>query len=290
MGGVMRLLIFGAGYSGRALARAVKPRAAWIGGTRRRKEAAAQLAGEGMAPFVFDGVRGEGGLAEAVRQATHILVSVPPGDGDPVLAVFGEALADARDLRWIGYLSTVGVYGNYAGAWVSERTTPHPATERARQRLAAEKAWLERGAELGVPVSVFRLAGIYGPGRNALARLAAGTAHRIRKPGQVFNRIHVDDLAAVVAAALARDAGGLFNVADDEPAPPEGVVAHAAALMGVEAPPVVSFESADMSPMARSFYADNKRVSNRRLRDDLGVALRYPTYRDGLAALWRGRV
>ena len=209
---------------------------------------------------------------------------------DPVLAHHRADIVAAADLAWIGYLSTVGVYGRYGGAWVTERTTPHPVRGRSTMRLAAERAWQGLGTERGLPVAIFRLAGIYGPGRNAFVRIAAGGAHRVVKPGQVFNRIHLDDIVGSLMAGLAARAAGIFNVADDEPAPAEEVVAHAADLMGVPAPPEVPFELADLSPMARSFYDDNKRVLNRRLKEELGVTLRYPTYRAGLAALWRDGV
>ena len=176
---------------------------------------------------------------------------------------------------------------SFAAAWVSARTTPPPAPERPRRRLAAEKAWGALAGERGTPLAILRIAGIYGPGRNALQSLADGTAKRIVKPDQVFNRIHVDDIAATIAAAAAKEAAGIVNLADDAPAPPEDVVAFAAALMGVPPPPAIAFEDAELSPMARSFYGENKRVANRRLRDELGVALRYPTYREGLGAMWR---
>ena len=284
----LRLFVFGLGYSALALLREVRDRAAPVAGTVRTAEKAARLTAEGVDALVFDGTAPGEGVRDALAAATHLLVSVAPGEtGDPVLAHHRADIAAAPLLRWIGYLSTVGVYGDYGGAFVSERTTPHPASERSRRRLAAEKAWAVLAAELGVPLAVFRIAGIYGPGRNALQNLAEGTAKRIVKPGQVFNRIHVADIAETLAAATAKEAAGVFNLADDEPAPPEDVVTHAAALMGVPPPPAVPFDEAELSPMARSFYGDNKRVSNRRIKDELGITLRYPTYREGLAALWQ---
>jgi nucleoside-diphosphate-sugar epimerase len=192
----------------------------------------------------------------------------------------------APHLRWIGYLSTVGVYGDHKGAWVDETTVPRPSDGRSRYRLEAENGWLALGAARGIPTQVFRLAGIYGPGRNQLVQLAQGTARRIVKPGQVFNRIHVDDIAQVVAASLARPrAGAIYNVADDEPSPPQDVVTFAAALCGLVPPPEIPYDVADLTPMSRSFYSENKRVRNRLLSAELGVALRYPTYREGLTAL-----
>jgi nucleoside-diphosphate-sugar epimerase len=283
----MRLFIFGLGYSASAFARAIKDRAEWIGGTARTEDKLAAIAAEGFMPFPFDGLTPCAGIAEALAEATHLLVSIPPGEGgDPVLARHEADIAAARRLEWIGYLSTVGVYGDYAGAWVSEQTTPHPVHSRATERLKAEAAWTKLAGSLRVPLGIFRLAGIYGPGRNAFSHLAGGTAHRVTKPGQVFNRIHVDDIAATLTAAAMRPAARVYNVADDEPAPQEDVVTYAAGLMGVPPPPAVPFAEADLSPMARSFYAGNRRVANRRIKEELGITLRYPNYRHGLTALW----
>ncbi|MEJ0011510.1 MAG: SDR family oxidoreductase [Bauldia sp.] len=259
-----RIFVFGMGYTARAFARAMDGRAASFAGTMRADFEAANFA-----------------------DATHIVVSIPPGEADPVLARYRDALLAAPALQWIGYLSSVAVYGNYGGAWVTERTTPHPKQARSTERLAAEKAWAKFALDRSIPLATFRIAGIYGPGRNAFVNLAEGKAHRIVKPGQVFNRIHVGDIAAALVEAVDRNAAGIFNLADDEPAPPQDVVAYAAEMMGVIPPPEAPFAGADLSPMARSFYADNKRVSNRRMKEELGIALRYPTYRDGLAALWR---
>ena len=280
----VRLFVFGLGYSAGAFARAMVPRAEWVGGTVR---APGRQAGEAIATFAWDGTAPVAEVVGALAAATHLVVSVPPGEADPVLAHFAGVISAAPHLAWIGYLSTVGVYGDYGGAWVGERTTPHPKSARARQRLAAEEAWSALAAERGVPQAVLRLAGIYGPGRNALINLAEGKAHRIVKPGQVFNRIHVDDIVQVLTATMADNAAGLFNVADDEPAPPQDVVAYAARLMGIDPPPEIAFDKAELSPMARSFYGDNKRVANARIRRELGIALRFPTYREGLGTLWR---
>jgi len=282
------LFVFGLGYSAGAFGRAMLPRAAWGGGTVRNHEKARRLRAQGIEAIVFDGTQPGGGVAAAIAEATHCLVSVPPGEGgDPVIVHHAGDLLASSALTWIGYLSTVGVYGNYGGAWVSERSTPHPRSERSLRRLDAEAAWQTLAAKCDVAPAIFRIAGIYGPGRNALNNLASGKARRIVKPGQVFNRIHVDDIALTLAAALEREAEGIFNLADDEPAPPENVVEFAARLMGVPVPPVIPFETADLSPMARTFYGDNKRVSNRRIHVDLAVALSYPTYRDGLARMWK---
>uniref|UniRef100_UPI0021C8CEDC NAD-dependent epimerase/dehydratase family protein n=1 Tax=Microvirga sp. Mcv34 TaxID=2926016 RepID=UPI0021C8CEDC len=196
------------------------------------------------------------------------------------------AIASAPRLRWIGYLSTVGVYGNADGDWVDETTPPNPASTRSRQRITAEREWLALGESASFAVQIFRLAGIYGPGRNALVKVADGTARRIVKPDQVFNRIHTADIAQVLMASIEHPSrNAVYNVADDEPGPPQDVIAYAAELLGREPPPEVPFDKADQTPMARAFYADNKRVRNTRIKTDLGVALRYPTYREGLKAL-----
>jgi len=286
----IRLFVFGFGYSATAFAREIKDGVASIIGTVRSAEKAALLKRDGFDAVRFDGTNPTSEVRERLQNATHLLVSIAPGEtGDPVLAHHRDDLAAATDLRWIGYLSTVGVYGNYGGAWVTERTTPHPSQGRTANRLATEKEWAKLAAERGVPLAVFRIAGIYGPGRNALVNLAEGKAHCIVKAGQVFNRIHVADIAQALSTAAARNATGIFNLADDEPAPPQDVVAYAASLMGVAPPPEIPFDSADLSPMARSFYGENKRVSNRRIRSELGVRLNYPTYRDGLSAMWRDK-
>jgi hypothetical protein len=284
----VRLFVFGLGYSAGEFARVIRSRAAWIGGTVRTAEKAARLRGEGTSSFVFDGAAPGAEIRASLDDATHLLVSIAPGeDGDPTLAHHAGDIVAAKKLRWIGYLSTVGVYGNYGGAWVSERTTPHARPGRSMRRLEAEKAWRTLADERKTPLAIFRIAGIYGPGRNALKNLEEGTARRITKPGQVFNRIHVADIAAALLAAVERNADGIFNLADDEPGPPQDVVEFAARLMGVPVPPDMPFETADLSPMASSFYGENKRVSNRRVREELGVVLRYQTYREGLSALWK---
>lgn len=285
----MELLIFGLGYSAQAFARKVAPRVGRIVGTVRCPAKAAELACDGLAVRVFPGE--EAALSRQLAEAEALLASVPPGeDGDPVLARFAGEIEVAPRLRWIGYLSTVGVYGDRAGGWVDETTTPLPTSRRSRLRLAAEDAWLALGRRSGKAVHVFRLAGIYGPGRSPLDKVADGSARRIVKPGQVFNRVHVDDIAAVLAASLDRPRpGAIYNVADDEPAPPQDVVAYAAELLGTEPPPEVPFSEAELSPMAASFYGESKRVANGLLHHELGVTLQYPSYREGLRALRAAR-
>ena len=285
----MRLFIFGAGYSGRAIAREALAAGATVAGTTRLPEKAEELRAAGIRPLVFDGAALSDELLTELAAATHLIASAAPDPVDPVLAAARGVIVEKMPaLRWIGYLSTVGVYGDHGGAWVGEEAPCRPVSRRSQLRVAAEREWLALGREAGIPVALLRLAGIYGPGRNPFLKLAEGSAHRIVKPGQVFNRIHVADIAATLRAAIARPAPRTYNVSDDEPAPPQDVVVHAADLMGVAPPPEVAFAEADLSPMARSFYASNRRISNRRIRDELGVALAYPTYRDGLSALWRG--
>ena len=282
------LLCLGLGYSAGALARRLKLDGWQISGTTRVAEKAERLAGLGYEMHVTDGQTAPPRLLAAFSTATHIVVSASPDNGgDPFLAQLSSAIAAAPKLRWIGYLSTVGVYGDWLGAEVDERTPPRPVAERGKRRLVAEDAWLKLGAESRKTVGVFRLAGIYGPGQNALVNLRDGTAKRIIKPGQVFNRIHVDDIATTLIGAIARQRDcRLYNVTDDEPAPPQDVVTFAAGLLGIEPPPAISYEEAEMTPMARSFYGENKRVSNRRIREDLAVTLAYPTYREGMRALF----
>ncbi len=223
-----------------------------------------------------------------MQDVTHVLISAAPdAEGDPVLNGAADALrAIAPKLKWLGYLSTTGVYGDHGGGWVDEQTPLNPATARGRMRVQAEEAWQRFSAETGAPLHIFRLAGIYGPGRGPFEKVRAGTAQRIIKPGQVFSRIHVDDIAAVLLASIERpNPGAIYNVCDNLAAPPQDVLQYAAELIGVELPPPVDFDKADMHPMARSFYAENKRVSNARIIEELGVKLRYPTYREGLEAL-----
>lgn len=287
MAGSVRLFVFGLGYSGLEIARAISAHGAWVGGTVRNEEKAARLRAEDLSVSVFDGMTPGQGIGEALKRATHILISIAPGEsGDRVIAHHASDIRAAENLAWIGYLSSVGVYGNYGGAWVSERTTPHPRPGRSANRLEAENVWRLLAEDCEVPLARFRIAGIYGPGRNALKKLADGTARRIIKTGQVFNRIHVADIALTVLAAIERNADGIFNLTDNEPGPPQDVVEYAAGLMGVPVPPELPFETSDLSPMARSFYGENKRILNRRIRQGLAVELCYPTYRDGLSAMW----
>jgi nucleoside-diphosphate-sugar epimerase len=278
-------LFFGYGYTAAALAPLLRASGWRLAATARTPEKAAALEDEGIAPALWT----EDGLKpEVFDKVEGVLVSTPPqGRACPALAAAAGAIAErASALRWIGYLSTNGVYGDHGGAWVDEDSALRPTTERARQRIAAEAEWAGFGAEWAAPVKIFRLPGIYGPGRSAIDSVLSGRARRIVKPGQVFNRMHVEDIAAALLASLENpDAAELFNFADDEPAAQQEVIEYAAKLLGVEPPPSVAFEDAELSDMARSFYADNKRVSNRRMKEALGVRLAYPTYREGLAAI-----
>jgi nucleoside-diphosphate-sugar epimerase len=279
------LLCFGLGYSAQSLAPLVAAEGWVVSGTCRTAEKAMELRALGFAAELFN--RDHPLPAAAMSGVTHVLVSVPPDAvGDPVLDSHGGDIAALRGLAWLGYLSTTGVYGDRDGDWVDETAALRPSGERGRRRIAAERGWLRLWRDRGVPVHIFRLAAIYGPGRSPFEALRAGTARRIDKPGQVFSRIHVDDLARVLLASIRQPRpGAIYNVCDDDPAPQEAVVAHAAALLGVPPPPLVPPAEAGLSAMARSFYDDNKRVRNTLIKRELGVALRYLDYCAGLAAI-----
>lgn len=281
--------IFGLGYSGNRLAERLQRQGWRVAGTVSSEEGVRRLCARGIQAYRFaDGTLAEAALLE-LKGAACILSTIPPQEGsDIVLPLLHRTLNRDGGARWLGYLSTTGVYGDRQGAWVEETTPPAPGSDRARYRVEAEAGWEALAQERGATRAVFRIAGIYGPGRNPLEALQAGTARRILKPGQVFSRIHVDDLVTVLAAAMAQpDKGEIFNLADDLPASTAEVVAYAAELLQRQPPPVEDFESAELSPMARSFYAECRRVSNQRVKEALGVTLAYPTYRDGLRALLR---
>lgn len=282
---------FGLGYSSLATARAlhqlVDP-SIRVAGTTRTEEGVEALADGPYHLHVFDGTQPGETLREDLRAASHVVLSIPPGDaGDPALLLHRKDLDAAPRLEWLCYFSTVGVYGDFGGAWIDESAETRPVNKRSAQRVAVEQEWRNYAAARGVPILILRLAGIYGPGRSAFDKLREGTARRIVKPGQVFNRIHVEDIGRVTALAAARRLAGTFNLADDEPAPPQDLVEYAARNLGVPVPPDLAFEVADMTPMARSFYGDNKRVSNRAIKAALGIELKYPTYRAGLDAIDR---
>ncbi|MCE8553032.1 SDR family oxidoreductase [Ruegeria pomeroyi] len=273
------LLSFGHGYTARVLSRALAPQGWRIIGTSRNPDQLEAIRASGAEPLLWPG---EEPLLDGV---THLLISTAPdATGDPVLAALGEQIAArAAQFRWVGYLSTTAVYGDHGGAWVDETTPLSPLAARGRWRVMAEQQWQ---AIQGLPVHIFRLAGIYGPGRGPFSKLGKGGIRRIIKPGQVFSRIHVEDIAQVLAASMARpNPGSVYNVCDDEPVPPQDVIAYAAELQGLPLPPAVDFDKADLTPMARSFYSENKRVRNDRIKGELGVQLKYPNYRVGLEAV-----
>lgn len=278
------LFSFGHGYSAQALARRLLPRGWAITGTTRSADKAQEFDSAGVTPLVL----GQDPILPQLSQATHLLISAAPGpDGDPMLQHYRDELVKAAShLTWVGYLSTTGVYGNHAGDWVTEETALAPATKRGIARVEAEAAWQSFARDLGLNLSIFRLAGIYGPGRGPFAKVRSGKARRIIKPGQIFSRIHVEDIAQVVEAAIHRpELSGIYNVCDDLPVPPQDVIGYAAELLGLPLPPEEDFETADMTPMARSFYAESKKVSNEKMKRDLDVKLIYPDYKTGLKAL-----
>ncbi|GAB5447132.1 SDR family oxidoreductase [Gymnodinialimonas sp.] len=275
----MRLLIFGYGFSSKAFAQALPD--TWdITATTRTAEKAARM--QGAKPRLFPG----DDLSQDIADATHILISAGPDNGkDPVLAAYRDAFTKARP-HWVGYLSTTGVYGDHQGGWVTEDTPLKASTKRGQARIDAEGEWMALHRDHGLPVHLFRLAGIYGPGRGPFAKVRNGTARRIIKEGQVFSRTHVEDIAQVLMASIAKpNPSAAYNVCDDDPAAPQDVIAHAAELLNLPVPEAIPFEEAEMTPMGRSFYAESKRVDNTRIKTELGVQLRYPDYRSGLAAL-----
>lgn len=284
----MRAFFFGLGFS--SIAASIRMRIsgqyADIGGTVRTPEKAQRLRDEGFSAHIFDGTAPGVTLGPDLRQTSHAIFSIAPGSaGDPALLHHRGDLDAATNLQWLCYYSTIGVYGDFGGAWIDESAPLVPRNERSDRRVLAEQAWRDYAAQRGVPLTILRLAGIYGPGRSTFDKLREGTSRRVVKPDQVFNRIHVEDIARVTALAAAARLEGTFNLADDEPAPPQDVITHAAAMLGVEPPPELPYETTPMTPMQRSFYADNKRVSNAAIKQALGIELLYPTYREGLASI-----
>jgi nucleoside-diphosphate-sugar epimerase len=294
---VNSLVCLGFGYTAQHYVALYGKRFGRVVGTTRSEESATtlrsrQFGGNVVEMLVFDGNTASPTLAAAITDSAVLLVSISPDQGtDPTLAHLRDAIAAASRLAAIVYLSTIAVYGNHDGRWIDETTALTPALTRAGDRIEAERAWQALGEACGIPVAVIRIAGIYGPGANALETVKAGRARRIVKPGQVFNRIHVGDLAQIIDRAidmaLARRAGGVFNAADNEPTAPGDPILFAASLLGVTPPAEIAFEEAKktMTPFAVSFYGESKRVRNDRIKSVLGVSLRYPTYREGLRAL-----
>ena len=289
----MNLFCFGLGYTASRFAYRARDHGHAVAGTKTNLDGsdARALSDARVKLAAFRGDARSTDTARLLAGVTHVLASIPPDlEGDPVLRHHHADLAALPSLEWVGYLSTVGVYGDRQGRWVDETAALRPTSERSLRRVAAERAWLEFARETGHRVEIFRLAGIYGPGRSMIEALRRGTAKRLVKPGQVFNRIHVDDIVTVLEVArMAPHHFDIYNVADDEPAPPQDVVAFAADLLGMPAPPELAFDKATLTPMARSFYGENKRVSNARLKSALGFAFAYPTYREGLTAIAAGR-
>lgn len=281
----MRLFVFGYGFSARALMRRLAPKGWTAAATFRDPAAAGGIRADGVDPVSTDDREG---LVRELARAQAVLLTAPPGpDGCPALPVLVPALAQAGAFPdWIGYLSTTGVYGDRHGGWVFEESRLAAQSIEGARRVAAERDWLEVGRGMGLTVTVHRLPGIYGVGRSSLDRVRAGAARRLAAPGQVFSRIHVDDLAAGLEASIARPrAGGIYNLCDDEPAPNSEVVAYAAKLLGVEPPPETPLDLEALSPQARRFYGESKRVSNARAKAELGWRPAYPSYREGLAAI-----
>lgn len=277
------LLSLGHGYAAATLASLLRPQGWRVIGTTRSPERAGAFRAAGVEPLPWPAP-----LSPVLEEATHVLVSAAPGaEGDPFLAAARDDIAAAAGrFRWVGYLSSTGVYGDHGGGWVDETTPPNNPEGHRDRRLMAEEAWQQLARDSGLPLHIFRLAGIYGPGRGPFQKVRDGSARRIIKPGQVFSRIHVEDIAQVLAASIAwPNPGAIYNVCDNEPAPPQDVIEEAARLLGLPPPPAVPIEDANLPPMALAFYRDNRRVRNDRIRRELGVTLKYPTYREGLASL-----
>jgi nucleoside-diphosphate-sugar epimerase len=282
-----RLFVFGLGYTARVAGRQLRADGWQVAGTCRSPATKAELEAQGFQAFLFDGMRPLENPGQALEGTTHILASVPPDEsGDPVLRQHAADIASLPRLAWVGYLSTTGVYGDRGGGWVDETTPRSPTTPRGRRRAEAEMGWMGLWDMGRVPVHLFRLPGIYGPGRSAIDAVRAGRTRRVFKEGQMFSRIHVDDLASALIASMVQPRpGAIYNLCDDEPAPPQDVTAYACELLGVPVEPLTPIEQAELTPMARSFYEENKRVRNDRMKRELGVTLAYPNYRDGLNAI-----
>lgn len=296
-----KLFVFGLGFSARAFASQMHAKGWQVSGTTRSADKAEVLHAEGFEPFLYAG-KPNAEIAAALAAADAILISIAPDPeganghmaygGDLVLTDFADTFKTLPKKPWLGYLSTVGVYGNHDGAWVDETGECRPISKRSRARVAAENAWQALAKSVNLKLGIFRLSGIYGPGRNPLEKVARGAGRRINKPGQVFNRIHVDDIAQALVAAVEKNCEGVFNITDDEPAPPQDVVAHAAELLNMDVPPLIPFEDAELSAMGRSFYGENKRVSNAKSKTVLGMQYTVPNYRSGMKRAlhdWRNK-
>ncbi len=280
------LFCFGYGYSCDYLGRALQTRGWHVAGTTRDPDKRALMKEQDIKAYIFDYDSPLDDALRYMKDATHLLVSTPPDDrGDPAFVMHEDDIRELKSLRWIGYLSSTAVYGDRTGGWVDETSETRPNTKRGSRRLLAERQWLSLHEEAGLPVHIFRLAGIYGPMRSALDSVRAGNARRINKPGHAFSRIHVDDIVQVLTASMERpNPGAIYNLADDLAAPSHELIKYACEMLGLPVPPLLPYDEADMAPITRSFYADNKRVKNDRIKDELGVALKYPDYKSGLEA------
>lgn len=284
-----KLFCFGYGYSCDYLGHDLMQDPNWtIAGTTRTQEKKETLKNRGIKAHIFDYERPLPDPALILQDTTHLIISTPPGDiGDPAFAAHAQDLLDIKTLEWVGYLSTTGVYGDRGGDWVDEESELRPSSKRGSRRAKAEEQWLSLLKSHDLPVHIFRLAGIYGPGRSALDTVRVGTARRIEKPGHIFSRIHVEDIAQTLKTSMEKPkAGRIYNLCDNKPAPSHEIVSYACELLNRPKPPLTPFETADMTPMARSFYSDNKRVKNDRIKEELGVTLKYPDYKSGLKACY----
>jgi len=279
-------VIIGAGFTGKTYGAMLAARGERVIGTTRSASKAEALSAHSIIPILFDGKSPDDDLIAAIRAASAVIISIAPDEtGDPVLNAMSDAFENLQRKPWLAYLSTVGVYGNHDGAWVEETTPPKPVSTRSIHRVQAENAWIRHATTCNMPLAILRLSGIYGPGRNQMVALAEGRSRRLVKPGQVFNRIHVQDIARALDHLAACRADGVFNVTDDCPAPPQDVVAYCASVMKVDPPEAVNFETATLSPMARSFYGENKRVSNAKIKST-GFAFSFPDYRTAFKRMW----
>ncbi len=281
-----KLFCFGYGYCSEYLGHSVMQQGWRVLGTTRDPEKRRDLLRRGIKTYVFDYEHPLGDPYFILDGVTHLLISTPPGDeGDPTFLMHGDAIAACKSLEWVGYLSSTAVYGDREGGYVSETSEIRPTNKRGSRRALAEDQWLSLWQAYGLPLHIFRLSGIYGPGRSALDSVRAGVARRINKPGHAFNRIHVEDVERTLLASIANpNPGAAYNLADDNPVPSHEVIAYACELLGLDIPPLLDYNETDMAPIARSFYKDNKRVKNDRIKEELGVALKYPDYKKGLAA------
>ncbi len=281
------LFCFGYGYCCDYLGHALQTMPEWdIAGTTRDSDKKKAMQNRGVRAYLYDQEKPLADAGYILRDATHLLISTPPdADGDPVFMRYADDIAAMKNLQWIGYLSTIGVYGHRQGAWVDENCPPMPTNERSQRRLKAEDQWISLAENHNLPLHIFRLAGIYGPGRSALDSIRAGVAKRVEKEGHIFNRIHVEDVAGAIMASFdVEDSSGIYNLSDCEPAPSHEVIAYGCELLGRPVPPIIDFELAELSLMARSFYNDNKRVRSEKITNALGYELKYKNFREGLKA------